>query len=108
MLILQDGGGIYFEDAQPNSSISHNYIHDLSSGMEGVGLNVLSNGIYLDSGSAHITINNNIVRNSPTYDLWLQNVVPPFPYDITITSDGVDAATVIAGAGVRQLPGHPH
>jgi hypothetical protein len=108
MLILQDGGGIYFEDAQPDSSISHNYIHDLSSGMGGVGLNVLSNGIYLDSGSAHITINNNIVRNSPTYDLWLQNVVPPFPYDITITSDGVDAATVIAEAGVRQLPGHPH
>lgn len=98
MKVLSDGGGIYMLGLQPGSSIKNNLIHDVS-------LNAgraESNGMFLDEGTTHVTVSDNIIYNiakSPlrfhraTTNLVSHNVLscsdntPPVRYNSTREED---------------------
>jgi hypothetical protein len=102
MQVCQDGGGIYTLSNQPGTTTAHNYVHDISTGLPGLYYGFASNGIYLDSGSSHMILNNNVMENIPNEDL-VQQTYDPLEQDNTFTSDGIDSDTIKAEAGVRQL-----
>jgi hypothetical protein len=59
MNTLSDGGGIYTLGQQPGSRISDNHIHDVTANAG----KAESNGMFLDQGTKHFVIENNIVFN---------------------------------------------
>ena len=108
-----DGGGIYTLGQQPNSAIKGNYISNQT--------NIYS-GIYLDEGTQHYTVQNNVCENVPS---WLymkgadnnatqnyattatvneQSVTGTVHYDpailFTAGSYPADAQTIISAAGL--------
>ena len=61
MGLHDDGGGIYTLGKIPGMTVHHNYIHDLKrskfSGNYGI------SGIYLDNGSCHKLVQDNVIEN---------------------------------------------
>ena len=51
---LNDGGGIYVLSKQPDSTISNNYVQQMTAGKSG-------GGIYLDNGTQNYTVSSNLV-----------------------------------------------
>jgi hypothetical protein len=52
--LMHDGGSIYNLSANPGASIDHNYVYD----------NNRTVGLYLDEGSRHVTLSNNVIQDS--------------------------------------------
>lgn len=63
MTYLSDGGAIYTVGNQSGTVIEHNWISDIGGGAKWI------EGIYLDEGSANISILNNYVNDVQDYDL---------------------------------------
>jgi len=72
MQVLQDGGGIYMNSAQPDTVIGQNLIRDLATGLPGVHRRVMAIGIYLDNGSSGISVTSNAVQNIPLSSVGVQ------------------------------------
>jgi len=68
MKVLGDGGGIYTLSAQPNSTISGNYLQRMYGSYGGW-------GIYPDEGSAYFTITNNVVEQTGRWiSMWTNTI----------------------------------
>jgi hypothetical protein len=87
MKVLNDGGGIYTLGSQPNSEISDNYLHDQRGNYA---------PLYLDEGTQHYIVENNVVASAPEWlHLWTNsiknNIVQHnFTYVHSITNDAPD------------------
>lgn len=79
MQVLRDGGGIYTLSAQPGTIIQYNDIHDMTNPY---------GGLYLDEGSQHITVKNNVVRRVPWWlHIWTSSI-----RNNTVTENCTDTA----------------
>jgi hypothetical protein len=63
MQFTEDGAAIYTLSRQPGSQIWGNYIHDIKPSR--YIRRVIVRGIYLDEGSAGITVGNNAIEKTP-------------------------------------------
>jgi hypothetical protein len=72
---FEDGGAIYNLSASPGTVIAENYIYDIPGRI----------GLYLDEGSRHVTMQNNVVEGA---GIWLKaNTIDSFhPQRITINN----------------------
>ena len=97
MLNLIDGGGIYTLSAQPNSSITENYIHDVGNNLQDQEI-LIFNGIYHDTGSRYFTDTANVVSNVEfVLSIWSDSSMR----DNTVTGNYFD----IDWAFCNKLPG---
>ncbi|MBI3922659.1 MAG: right-handed parallel beta-helix repeat-containing protein, partial [Armatimonadetes bacterium] len=109
LLELWDGGAIYSLGEMPGSVIRGNHIHD-NKGMPG--------GIYLDEGSGHIEVCNNVVYNTPpswggdprplNFNNRAQNRIASCPVHdnhVAGPNDPDFPQAVIDSAGPRQVDG---
>lgn len=69
---LKDGGGIYVLGDQPGLSINNNYIHHSYQ---------MHAGIYLDNGTRHVQVENNVVANMFSNWIFMQLHVGIFATD---------------------------
>ncbi len=92
---MYDVGGIYTLSAQPNSVISNNYIHDLEKAPYA---HIPSHYqyIYLDEGSAYLTIQNNLTEK----DKFFSNT--PGPGNEWINNGPDVADTIRIRAGIQK------
>ncbi|MBP1988863.1 galactose-binding domain-containing protein [Paenibacillus eucommiae] len=83
MKVLGDGGGIYTLSAQPNSTISGNYLRHMYGSYGGW-------GIYPDEGSAYLNINNNVVTETGKWiSMWTLSI-----HDNTVQYNYSDTANM--------------
>lgn len=79
---LMDGGCVYTLSSQPGTIIEQNYFHDLLD---------LYGGIYLDQGSQHMMVQDNVVASVPYWYLLQPQVAPP-AQDNTVQNNFSDTA----------------
>lgn len=96
---LNDGAGVYTLGRQPGTVIRNNHIHD-------GGKSQLSGGVYLDEGSADITVVNNLLHGMPRplmFNNHKQNRHATCKVENNLTSPpaGEAAARIAAEAGLQ-------
>ncbi|MDL9977784.1 RICIN domain-containing protein [Microbacterium sp. ASV49] len=94
MNALSDGGGIYHLSNDRSTTISGNYVHEVTRGAGS--LNSAATGIYLDQGSANMTVTGNVISNVDTF-MVLHNNGP----SVTNTNNTTSGSTVITAAGLE-------
>jgi len=100
MELLEDGGGVYYRREQPGSFIRENYLHD----SQYSGLGIYSDGIvgiYLDDGSAGITIVNNVIEIPGPYNVILSSCSAVCSRDNTVINEG--AYTIQDHSGLNTI-----
>ena len=96
MRMRNDGGAIYMLSRQPGTVIRGNHIHDSGPGGPG--------GIYLDEGSADITVSGNLVYrvgNPLNFNNHAQNRVATCPVHDNILSAPIDTVPGRKGRALR-------
>lgn len=93
MTMLSDGGGIYTLSNQPGTMIDGNYIHDIVRSPYAGSFPI--RGIYLDFGSSGMTVQNNVIQNTPE-SIGIVNAANTF------ANNASTDAGLIAGAGIES------
>lgn len=62
MNLISDGAGIYTLSDQPGTVVAGNYLHDIFQAVNG---GYANNGLFLDEGSNHITVRDNVCERVP-------------------------------------------
>jgi hypothetical protein len=84
LTVLKDGGGIYTLSKQPNSEISGNYLSNI---------NQKFGQIYLDQGSEGFTVETNVVAQSFSNWIYVQDAVTPYAVNNTLQNNYADTST---------------
>ena len=62
MNLISDGAGLYTLSDQPGTVVAENYMHDIFQAVNG---GYANNGIFLDEGSNHMSVKDNVCENIP-------------------------------------------
>jgi hypothetical protein len=92
---LCDSGGIYHLSNDPGAVINGNYIHDIIRSPYACTSPVA--GIYLDQGSANMTVSNNVLSNTANFIRQNGNGT-----GVTLTNNQTSGSSVIGAAGLES------
>ncbi len=89
--VFHDGGSLYNLSDNPGSSFDHNYIYD----------NQRTVGLYLDEGSRHVTLSNNVIQDSGVWAFTNAS-------STNNTSDNTFSNNWYNGGATQVATGSPH